>query len=1319
MIRVNELKRAKRPFGFRLMVLLALIVGMFTGPVAASDLIITGVIDGPLTGGTPKGVELYVANDIADLSNYGLGSANNGGGSDGEEFTFPAVAANAGVYIWVASEATQFQNWFGFAPDYTNGAMVINGDDAIELFEGGTVIDVFGDINVDGNGEAWEYTDGWAYRKDTATAPSTTFNVNDWDYSGPDALDGETTNAASTTPLPQSSYSGGGGGAGVTITESAGSTDVNEAGATTDTYDIALDTVPASAVTITVTVADGETQVSNDGTNFGATTTVTRSDTTPATITVKAVDDADNEGAHTGTVTHTVTTGDGGDYTGALAIADVTVNISDDDAPGPACDTTGPADTCIHEVQGNGAASPIDGSTVTLQGIVVGDFQDGAFGADGDLNGFFIQEEDAEVDADAMTSEGVFVYDGPSPAVNVAVGDKVTVNGEISEYNDLTEITASSVTIVSSGNPLPTAASANLPVASADSFERFEGMRVNFPQTLYVTEIYDLARYGEIVFSSGGRLNIPTNVTTPGAAATDLQEANDLNRILLDDGSTLQNPDPTPHGLSASNTIRGGYTVTGLSGVMTYSFDKYRIQPVDPVSFTASNPRPATPPNVGGTIKVASFNVLNYFTTLGAGTNCGPSGTLGCRGATNPSEFNRQRDKIISAIVTMNADIVGLMEMENTTATSGLQDLVDGLNDATSPGTYAYLDTGTIGDDAIRVALIYKPGSVSPVGSHAILDDTFDPDFTDDKNRPSLAQTFAQNSTGEKLTVVVNHLKSKGSGCGGGDDDSTIGGQGNCNGTRTKAAAVLKDWLLTDPTNSGDTDFLLIGDFNAYAKEDPITTLEAAGYVNEASGYSYGFQGQWGTLDHALTSGTLHNQVTGAAKWHINADEPRALDYNEENKSAGQISSLYNADPYRASDHDPIIIGINLGKSGAPTVISGPVRNGGTTTSTSPTFTVGGAGVTRYRYKLDDGEWSGIFPVSTPIQLNDLSLGTHVLSVVAEITGQWQSFDFPTIIQWTIVKPSPQVLTTMVSNITENSARSGGTVLYDDTEYTILKRGVTWATHPFPRVFNDFVTVDGKGSGEFMSMLTGLSQDTTYYYRAYVTYRKDGIEITDFGREYTFTTAAPTYAVTFTAGPNGTLSGELNQSVKVGNGTTAVEAVPNAGYTFTGWTGGYEGDENPLMIATVNAELVIVANFERIVHEVLFLNNGTGTLSGQTFQMVADGGDAITVVAEPADGYLFTGWTGDVESNEAALTLTNISKDMRVFANFQKIVEKGDANGDGATDLKDAVMILKLLGGISEQGRQVNMGADTNGDGVLGLADVLFIMRRVAEGEML
>lgn len=169
------------------------------------DLMITGAYDAGLTGGTPKGVELYVINDIADLSIYGIGSANNGGGTDGVEFTFPNDAATAGSFIYIATEIDNFNIFFGFAPNYTSGSMGINGDDAIELFLNDVVVDVFGDINTDGSGESWDFLDGWAYRASNKM-PSTTFTSTDWTYSGINIFDGIATNAAATPAFPVGSF---------------------------------------------------------------------------------------------------------------------------------------------------------------------------------------------------------------------------------------------------------------------------------------------------------------------------------------------------------------------------------------------------------------------------------------------------------------------------------------------------------------------------------------------------------------------------------------------------------------------------------------------------------------------------------------------------------------------------------------------------------------------------------------------------------------------------------------------------------------------------------------------------------------------------------------------------------------------------------------------------------------------------------------------------------------------------------------------------------------------------------------------------------
>jgi len=568
--------------------------------------------------------------------------------------------------------------------------------------------------------------------------------------------------------------------------------------------------------------------------------------------------------------------------------------------------------TPIHIIQGSGLQSPLAGQQRSIEGIVTADYQ-----AAGQLGGYFVQE--LEVDVDPATSEGIFVFNTSFP---VSVGDKVHVRGSVVEFASsggfLTELTdVAGALICSSGNPVPAPAAIALPVASVTTWEQFEGMLVSIPETLTVSDTFTLARFGEVWLSAGGRLLQPTNVVAPGVPAAVRQNLNDRSRILLDDANGQQNIDPTRYptgGLSAANTLRVGDTVQNLTGVLEERFGDYRLQPLGPVAFAHTNPRPPSPAALGGTLRVASFNVLNYFNGDGLG-----GGFPTARGATTVAEFARQRAKTIAAITAIDADIIGLMELENDArGNSAIEDLVSGLNEAAAPGTYAFIDTGVVGTDEIRVALLYKPAVVATFNEFAVIDSSVDPDFIDTKNRPSLAQTFTQVANGERLTVVVNHLKSKGSDCLDVGDPDTGDGQGNCNVTRTKAAAALVKWLAGDPTSSGDGDVLLIGDMNSYAKEDPIGVMVDAGYADViaekvgAGGYSYVFDAQSGYLDHALASGGLAPRITSVLEWHINADEPIALDYNVEFKSANHVNTLYQDDPFRSSDHDPVVVGISL-----------------------------------------------------------------------------------------------------------------------------------------------------------------------------------------------------------------------------------------------------------------------------------------------------------------------------------------------------------------------------------------------------------------------
>lgn len=608
-------------------------------------------------------------------------------------------------------------------------------------------------------------------------------------------------------------------------------------------------------------------------------------------------------------------------------------------------DVCAAAYTPIYAIQGSGLAAAITG-TVSTQGIVVGDYE----GPSPTLRGFYIQ--DPTGDGDANTSDGLFVFNGDNNNVNL--GDLVRVSGSAGEFQDQTQI--SSVTAIAAcgtGAVAPT--DVWMPFASATDLERFEGMLVRFPQTLYVTEHFQLGRFGQVVMSSDARLQQPTNVVLPGAPAIALQAANNLNRIIVDDALQNQNPDPIVFGrngnpLSASNTLRGGDSLSNVVGILSYTWagnaasgNAYRLRPINAMgggvpNFVAANPRPASAPAVGGSLKVVGMNLLNFFNTFGVGACTGGVGgaAMDCRGADDAGEFARQWPKTVAAILALDADVIGVNEIENDGygPTSALQFLVDRLNDATAPGTYAFIDVDTatgqlnaLGTDAIKVSLLYKPASVTPVGQTAALNSVAFVNGGDSapRSRPSLAQAFQQNSTGAVFIVDVNHLKSKGSAC---DAPDAGDGQGNCNQVRVNAATELMNWLAGDPTGTGDPDILLVGDYNSYAMEDPITVITSTGYINLISSflgpdaYSYVFDGQWGYLDHALASASLVSQVTGVGDYHINADEPSVLDYNDDFKSPGQIISLYAPDQFRVSDHDPVIVGLNLNVP--PTLVVAP-----------------------------------------------------------------------------------------------------------------------------------------------------------------------------------------------------------------------------------------------------------------------------------------------------------------------------------------------------------------------------------------------------------
>ncbi|WP_175901243.1 ExeM/NucH family extracellular endonuclease [Burkholderia seminalis] len=562
--------------------------------------------------------------------------------------------------------------------------------------------------------------------------------------------------------------------------------------------------------------------------------------------------------------------------------------------------------TPIADIQGPGAPSPLAGQNVSVEAVVTADFG----GTDG-FGGFFVQQADAQRRNQPGVSEGLFVY---APKARAKAGDLVHVTGKVEEKYGQTQLTLSGAIAVCANGQTVTPATLTLPVDSPNAFAAYEGMRVRLPQTLNVTDNYELGRYGSVMLSNG-RLRTPTSVVPPAQAQTQI-DANARNRLILDDGSNKQNPATVPYpapGLSAANTLRAGYTVRDVEGVLEVRYGAWRVQPLPgaaaPAFDTRPNPRtnaPARDPK--SNLRVASFNVLNYFNGNGLG---GGFDDPNNRGAKTFQEFQRQEAKIVSALKAIDADVIGLMEIQN----NGYGELSAVRQLAAKLGSHwRVVDPGSsrLGGDAIAVAMIYDSRKVEPVGRAATL-------AIDDKNRQPLAQSFRLvNGNKQALTVAVNHLKSKNCPDAANDDLDQGDGQGCWNPTRTRAATKLADWLAGNPTGVAGQGVLLIGDFNSYTYEDPIRALESRGYRNlvarwiGANAYSYVYNGEAGYLDHALATLPLASHVKAVHEWHINADEPLALQYTLAYKSAEQQNTFYAPDAYRSSDHDPVLIDIAL-----------------------------------------------------------------------------------------------------------------------------------------------------------------------------------------------------------------------------------------------------------------------------------------------------------------------------------------------------------------------------------------------------------------------
>ena len=681
----------------------------------------------------------------------------------------------------------------------------------------------------------------------------------------------------------------------------------------------------------------------------------------------------------------------------------------------------------IQDIQGPSWASTIDGIDVPskvyestnyheVTGVVTA-IQQNALGTDLKV-GFFMQ---APSDGDALTSDGIFVE--TSKITDITVGSEVTVVAKVKEDWGWTKlVNAYSVTKTDSADSVLAATPLRVLESDEDfdfTLERHEGMLIQFDKESDMrvsrTFGFDYGPKRNNMVVSNGQVNLHPNqnnapVVHDSTIDTDPEKQTDCNkdkRILVESFEAVtkgthipwypkfgsDSAVPMPDGTTTTEDyVRIGDVLDGFEGVVSYSYSEYRFYVTNKVTkdnFAREGSERTQAPILkeGGNLRVATFNVLNYFNSPFGG-DCNPTtpssrdsvegGSCSNRGAASPEEFDLQGDKIARAIIAVNADIVGLMEIENNGfgENSAVAHLVAKINALIDDENEHYLfvsDEGGdkyVGSDAIASQVIFKKNKVS-LDTYRVIEmpqqHAPETDGEDGNNyqRDTITPTFKINGTDEKVTVAVNHLKSKGSKCWedaapvaeGGQAGKDPDKQGSCENFRVSAAFHLGQEL-----NKINGYKLILGDLNSYGNEDPIMVLtnrdnapehviKAArntyiggdkdvlgtslhgddgaeiaisyGYVNAVrklhpDSYSYSYNDEVGTLDYILVTPDLMNKVVDATDWNINAGESTLFQYADKNNCLDGECSTRFKDMYRASDHDPAIVVLNFDGSVVP-----------------------------------------------------------------------------------------------------------------------------------------------------------------------------------------------------------------------------------------------------------------------------------------------------------------------------------------------------------------------------------------------------------------
>lgn len=984
--------------------------------------------------------------------------------------------------------------------------------------------------------------------------------------------------------------------------------------------------------------------------------------------------------------------------------------------------------TPIFDIQGTGANAAITG-VVTTKGIVTASYE----GAQPALRGYYLQ--DPTGDGNPETSDGIFVFTNGNTTVNE--GDLVVVTGSAGENQGQTQLSSvTSTSICGTGNTVEST-SVNFPVAppsgGVDYLERFEGMLVDLPQTLYVTEMFQLGRFGQVVVSVNGRQWQPTHVYDPGSPeAIALAASNLLERIILDDATNDQNRDPLLFGrggnpLSASNTLRGGDTVVGYEGIMTYTWagnaasgNAWRVRPIGSAypNFQATNPRPA--PIVRTTdLRVTALNLLNFFNTFNhpgvtqepARHNCygGVGGALmDCRGASDTAEFNRQIVKTVEALLGTDADVIAISEIENDghEADSAIQRLVDELNAAVGvPGTWAFINPdatlplNSLGTDAIKNGILYKPSMVTPVGATAVLNTVAFVNGGDSspRNRPALAQSFEEIATGANFTIVSNHLKSKGSACTAPDAGD---GQGNCNIVRTNAANELTAWLATYPTGIVDSDVLIVGDLNSYAMEDPIMAIKNAGYTDLAFveagsvAYSYVFDGAWGYLDYSLASNSLASQVAHATTWHINSDEPNVLDYLFDFKSASQQTLFFAPDEFRTSDHDPVLVDLDLTPI-THTLTTNTVGNGTLARNPDQPFfdhrtvvTVTAIPDAGWHLAQWEGACTGsgacVVTMDSAKELTATFSNTHTVEIIIPNPHGTVTLDPPggvythgtTVIATRTPDTGYRLASTNFQGITSC------TYVSEIACQFVVTQNVTVTANFEVQTFQLVITKQGSGTGT--TSYPSEYPFATFDYGTVVT----PTATADVSSHFTGWTGACTgtgpcvltmneikylwanfainqYALTTTT--DGTGSGSVTQDPATGpysHGTTVtVTPTASSDSDFVGWAGACTG--SGACEVTMDAAKTVTATFDLKNYALTVNKVGSGTTSVASGTEFAHG-TAVTVTATQDTGWHFIGWTGDCSGTGDCVVTMDGAKTVTATFEINSYTITPDIVGNGS-----------------------------------------------------